>query len=99
MSRLTAEQKIQPHWWLKTFSGAILGLTLSYAFIAIFAWFGPGGIDATAKVQFNMWMIPPIWLLVLSLCYLFKTGVKAFVYLLSANIVVYSLFFILRWVS
>ncbi|WKD26081.1 hypothetical protein NDQ71_20035 [Pseudoalteromonas sp. KG3] len=97
MSRLTAEQKIQPHWWVKTIAGVILGLTLSYAFVAIFAWFGPGGLTATAKVQFNMWIIAPIWLLILSLTYLFKTGAKAFIYLLFANLISYGVFFILRW--
>ena len=45
MTRLTAEQKIQPHWWSKTIAGIILGLTLTYAIVAIFAWHGPGGID------------------------------------------------------
>lgn len=96
MARLTAEQKIQPHWWLKTFAGTILGLTLAYAIVAIFAWYGPGGIDAPAKVQFNMWMISPIWLLILSFSYLFKTGTKAVIYLAAANIISYGLFFLLR---
>lgn len=99
MSRLTAEQKIQPHWWTKTVAGFVLGLTLAYAFVAIFAWYGPGGIDAPAKSQFNMWIISPMWLLVLSFTYLFKTGVKAVLYLLAANIIVYSIYFLLRWFS
>lgn len=99
MTRLTADEKIQPHWWMKTFAGLILGLTLTYALVAIFAWYGPGGIDAPAKVQFNMWMIAPIWLLIFSFTYLFKTGFKAFIYLGSANIVFYAIFFLLRWLS
>ena len=97
MTRLTSDEKIQPHWWSKTLSGLFLGLLLAYALVAIFAWYGPGGIDAPVKVQFNMWMITPIWLLVLSFTYLFKTGFKAFIYLGSANIFFYSLFFLLRW--
>lgn len=99
MTRLTPAQKIQPHWWSKTFAGLILGLTFAFACVALFAWFGPGGINAPAKVQFNMWMISPIWLMVLSLSYLFKTGMKAVVYLMSANIIAYGLFFLLRWFS
>ncbi|NQY88527.1 MAG: hypothetical protein HRT51_12440 [Colwellia sp.] len=99
MTRLTAEQKIQPHWWSKTIAGIILGLTLTYAIVAIFAWHGPGGIDAPVKVQFNMWMIAPIWLLILSFTYLFKTGLKAIVYLGSANMFFYGIFFLLRWLS
>lgn len=99
MSRLSQAEKIQPHWWSKTLAGSILGLTLSYALVAIFAWYGPGGIDAPTKVQFNMWLISPLWLLTLSLTYLFKTGLKAFIYLGAANIIFYSLFLLLRGFS
>ena len=99
MARLTEDQKIKPHWFVKTMAGLVLGLTLAFAFIGIFAWFGPGGIDAHTKVQFNMWMITPIWLLVFSFSYLFQTGRKAVIYLVSANICVYSVFIILRWLA
>lgn len=99
MSRLTAEQKIQPHWWSKTFAGVILGLTLSYGLVAIFAWFGPGGLDAVAKNQFNMWMISPFWMLVISFTYLFKTGFKAILYLTLVNVLIYGVFLVLRWMS
>lgn len=99
MSRLSQAEKIQPHWWSKTIAGGVLGLTLSYSLVAIFAWYGPGGIDATTKVQFNMWLISPIWLLVLSLTYLFKTGLKAVMYLGAANLIFYTLFLLLRWFS
>ncbi|GGP56312.1 hypothetical protein [Shewanella saliphila] len=99
MVRLSANEKIQPHWWSKTLAGLLFGLMLAYGIVGIFAWYGYGGIDAPVKVQFNMWMICPIWILVLSLSYLFKTGVNAVVYLLSLNAIVYGIFFILRWLS
>jgi len=98
MTRLPQDQKIQPHWWGKTLVGLFFGLTLAYGLIAIFAWFGPGGIDAKDKVQFNMWMISPIWLLVLSLVYLFKTTKTAFLYLFSTNVAIYCLYFLLKGV-
>lgn len=96
MARLSANEKIQPHWWTKTLAGLILGLTLAYAVVAIFAWYGPGGIDAPVKVQFNMWLISPIWLLIFSCTYMFKTGLKAISYLLLVNVIVYSIFLLLR---
>jgi len=99
MTRLSAAEKIQPHWWTKTLAGLTLGLTLAYALVAIFAWYGPGGIDAPVKVQFNMWLISPIWLLILSFSFLFKTGLKAIGYLLLANIIFYGIFFALGWLS
>jgi hypothetical protein len=99
VSRLTANEKIQPHWWSKIIAGTVLGLTLSFVIVAIFAWYGPGGIDAPVKVQFNMWLITPIWLVVLSLTFLFKTGIKAVIYLGSLNVFFYGIFFFLRWLS
>ena len=99
MSRLTHDQKIQPQWWGKTLVGFILGLAIAYGLVAIFTWFGPGGIDAKDKVQFNMWMISPIWLLILSFVYLFKTTKTAFLYLFSTNIAIYSLYFLLKGVA
>lgn len=98
MSRLAAEDKIQPHWWGKTCIGLVLGLLLTYALVGIFAWFGPGGLHADVKVQFTMWIISPIWLSILAFTYLFKTARQALMVLSFATIVCYGVFFFLRWV-
>ena len=97
MARLDAAQKIQPHWLSKTLAGVICGLLLAYGMVALFAWFGPGGIDAPIKVQMNMWLIVPVWLVVLSTVYLFRTGLQAWLYLLAANAATYAFFFLFRW--
>jgi len=88
--------KIQPHWWGKTLVGAILGLLLAYAIIGLFAWYGPGGIDAPTKVQFNMWLITPLWLTIFSLVYLFKTSGDALRYLGGANLLCYAILILMR---
>ncbi|WP_428718235.1 hypothetical protein [Undibacterium curvum] len=64
---------IHPDWWSKTLAGAVLALTLAFAVCGLFAWWGPGGISAPNKVQFVMWMITPLWLVIFSLVYLFHT--------------------------
>ncbi|MCL1046969.1 hypothetical protein L2737_16850 [Shewanella electrodiphila] len=99
MARLLLQDKIQPHWWCKTFIGIFMGLLLSYGLIALFAWFGPDGLETGMKVQFNMWMISAIWLPILTLIYLFKTARSAFIYLLFANVCVYFLFVSLWWLQ
>lgn len=99
MTRLTQAEKIQPHWWRKSLTASLLGLSLSYGVIAMFAWFGPGGIDAPMKVQMNMWLISFIWLPVIAFSFLFKTATSAFGYLMSANLIVYSLFAVLWWLT
>lgn len=96
MARLNAAEKIQPDWWLKTLAGLILGFTLALGLVGLFAWFGPGGIDADTKVQFNMWMIPPIWLLILSFSFLFKNGLRAIGYLSLFNILIYMFLYTFR---
>lgn len=85
-------QKIQPQWWGKTAVGVFLGLALSYGIVALIVWFGPDGINSNLsdqrlfwKTQFNMWIVTPIWMLIVSFIYMFKTTKQAFIYLLSAN--------------
>lgn len=89
--------KIQPHWWRKSLLGVFLGSSFAYSLVALFAWYGPGGIDADIKVQFNMWIISPIWLTIIAFTFMFKTAKQAFLYLASANLISYTLFFALRY--
>lgn len=72
--------KIQPDWWLKISAGAIAGLAIAFGCVGLFAWFGPGGLDAPVKGQFNMWMVAPIWLPLFAGVFLFKTGIRAWCY-------------------
>ncbi len=97
MARLSAQEKIQPHWWTKSLAGLVLGLTFAFAIVGIFAWYGLGGIQAPNKVQFNMWMISPIWLLILSFSFLFRTGTRAIVILGAANLISWATFLLLRY--
>jgi hypothetical protein len=89
MTQAYRNQKIQPHWWSKVIIALVLGLSLAYALIGIFAWQGPGGIDAPVKVQFNMWMLCLLWLMILSFSFMFKTRWSALCYLGGANLVAY----------
>ena len=83
-------------WWSKTFAGAFLGGTLALALAGLFAWIGPGGIDAPEKVQFVMWMMAPVWMAVFSTVYLFRTGLRAILWLGGANLAAYGLLFYVR---
>lgn len=83
-------------WWSKTFAGAFLGGTLALALAGLFAWIGPGGIDAPEKAQFVMWMMAPVWMAVLSTVYLFRTGLRAILWLGGANLAAYGLLFYVR---
>ncbi|MCG9964161.1 MAG: hypothetical protein ACRDCT_05690 [Shewanella sp.] len=96
MARLAEQDKLQPDWWTKSLAGLILGFTLALGLVGLFAWFGPGGIDADTKVQFNMWLITPIWLLILSFSFMFKTGLRAIGYLSLFNVLTYIVLYTFR---
>ncbi|SFF51664.1 hypothetical protein SAMN05518865_101114 [Duganella sp. CF458] len=87
---------IRPDWWSKTFAGAVLGGALALALAGLFAWAGPGGIGAGEKAQVVMWSIAPLWMTVFALVYLFRTGLRAGLWLGGANVLAYSLLFYVR---
>ena len=80
--------------------GAFLKL---WAKVALFAWFGPDNLTTSLsneralwRVQFNMWLITPIWLCVIAFVYLFKSGKVAWLKLGLANVFIYSVWVLLR---
>ncbi|MFZ6875166.1 hypothetical protein ACO0LF_24130 [Undibacterium sp. Di27W] len=95
-NKTRAAKTLQADWWTKTLSGLVLGFTLALALSGLFAWLGPGGIAAPQKVQFVMWLIAPIWMLILSLIYLVRSGVRALTGLLLANVLAYVLLFLVK---
>ncbi|TMP30165.1 hypothetical protein CWB99_03120 [Pseudoalteromonas rubra] len=95
---MNSETRIQPHWLSKSLAGILAGGLLSFAFVGLVVWFGPDGLKGTLtssellwKTQFNMWLIAPVWLLILSMTFLFKTGKQAWGCLLLATAVCFAL--------
>lgn len=86
----------QPHWLAKTLAGCCLGLALAFVWTGFFAWYGPGGINATDKSQLNMWLVILLWLPIFSTAYLFQSGRQAWLVLGTATTLSYGLFFLLR---
>lgn len=85
------------HWFGKASAGLVLGLGLALVGSGVFAWLGPEGIHAgSGKVQFNMWLIAPIWVGVLSTVFLFRSSVRAWCWLGLANALGFGLLWALR---
>jgi predicted alpha/beta hydrolase len=80
------------NWLGKASAGLVLGYALALALSGLFAWFGPGEIDP-GKLQINMWMVSPIWCLVLSFCFFFRTGLRAWAFLGLATLLAFGLLF------
>lgn len=86
-----AKTAIRSDWWSKSCAGTLLGFTLAIALSGLFTWFGPGGPAAANKFQFTMWIVAPLWLGVVSFCFLFRSGLRAWLWLGGANLVAYAL--------
>ncbi|MCG5240292.1 hypothetical protein ACIU1J_29210 [Azospirillum doebereinerae] len=87
---------IRPDWWSKSLGGVILGFTLAVALSGVFAWAGPGGAQALNKYQFNMWMLAPIWLGIVSFCFLFRSGRDCWTWLGGANLAAFAALYVCR---
>lgn len=84
------------HWLGKTLAATVPGYTLALALSGIIALLTPDGFVGEGKVQFNMWMIAPAWATVLGFVFLFRDGLRAWLWLGVANVVAWGLFWGLR---
>ena len=81
---------IRRDWWLKSLSGTVLGATLALGLAGLWAWWGPGGLQAADKVQFTMWMIAPLWMLALATVFFMRSGGRALLLLLVLNVLAHG---------
>ncbi len=91
----TESPALRRDWLSKTLAGLLLGLTLAIGCSGIFARLA-SSIALPIKAQLTMWMVMPIWLGVLSGCFFFQSGKRAWLWLGAANIVVYGLLLAVR---
>lgn len=82
----------KPQWLSRTLAGTCLGFTLALALSGVFVRLAP---DAAGKVQMAMWLMPPVWLAVASLAFLFRDGWRASAWLAAANVAAWGLLFLL----
>lgn len=85
------------NWFGKASAGAILGLALALALSGLFAWLWPGGLmHSSGKTQLNMWLMSPIWALILGFCFLFRSGLRAWLWLGGMTIVSFAALFAVK---
>ncbi|MCB2060033.1 MAG: hypothetical protein R3E09_06115 [Novosphingobium sp.] len=79
-------------WFGKASAGLILGFLLALGAGGLFkVAAGVGETFFSTKGQFAMWMMSPVWALVLSLCFLFRSSLRAWLWLAAANLVLWAL--------
>ncbi|HMN82755.1 MAG TPA: hypothetical protein PKA20_22895 [Burkholderiaceae bacterium] len=67
-------------WVGKTLAGTLLGFALGISAGAFFVRFGPA-LSLPVTAQLAMWIVTPVWFTVLSLCFLFGSGLRAWAWL------------------
>ncbi|MCF4164793.1 hypothetical protein L2U69_03960 [Zavarzinia compransoris] len=79
------------NWFGKSAAGLVLGYGIAIACSGLIALAGP--MADNGKMQFVMWMVPPVWCGVLGFCFLFRDGWRAWGWLGLANILLFGAFF------
>lgn len=80
------QQPIRRDWVSKTLAGLLLGFSLSIIASGVLMT-QLQGMPLPVSGQLAMWLVPPVWLGVLSGVYFFRSGRRAWAWLLGANAV------------
>ncbi|WP_221797489.1 hypothetical protein [Oceanobacter mangrovi] len=91
-----SKSQFRNDWWLKSLVAIVPGFVLALGLAGLFAWWGPGGIDANNKVQFNMWLIAILWLLIINLVFPLRSGWRALQWIGGLAIVSQGLLYLAR---
>ncbi len=81
---------IRRDWVSKTLAGMLLGLGLALGCSGLLAALLPE-MPLPVSGQLVMWLVPPVWLGVQSLVYFFASGLRAWLWLGAANVLVLGL--------
>lgn len=81
-------------WFGKASAGLLLGLAISLGLSGLLSWaLGVGDTYFALPGQFTMWAISPLWCGILSFCFLFRSGPRAWTILgLVTALVWFALF-------
>lgn len=80
-------------------AGLLLGFPLALALTGIFFFLAPGDWPPTGgRYMLLRWLIPPMWLAILSASFMFRTAVAAWLWLGGATIVAFAVLAAVRLV-
>lgn len=87
-------------WFGKASAATILGFTLTLALTCTFGWlFSTGDSYFSAQGQVAMWLASPVWCAILGLCFLFRSGARAWGWLALANVAAWALYAAIRLIG
>ncbi|SOE64464.1 hypothetical protein SAMN05414139_02507 [Burkholderia sp. D7] len=83
-------------WLSKTLAGVAGGFGLGIAASGLLACLTPGALDVQNKFQVAMWLVPPVWIGVMSVSFVFRSGLRAWAWLGGANLAGFALLALAR---
>lgn len=81
---------IRRDWLAKTLAGTLLGFTFAMGCGGLLL-AALGGFPPPLRAQFAMWLVVPVWFGVLAACYALRSGLRAWLWLGGANLLVFGL--------
>lgn len=90
---LAKPRPIRPDWVSKTLAGLLLGFSLAIITSGLLMT-QLQGMPLPVSGQLAMWLVPPVWLGVLSFVYFFSSGLRAWAWLLGTNAVTLGLWWL-----
>ncbi|MFT3803664.1 MAG: hypothetical protein QM766_20930 [Burkholderiaceae bacterium] len=92
-------ERIRSDWWAKTSAGAILGFGLGLSLAGLFLHLAIGDPAATPGGHYAVLrdVVVLIWIIVFSLCFLFRSGAAAWAWLGAANLISFAALFACRF--
>lgn len=87
------------NWLSKLLAGLVLGLLISIGVGGLILKYNFGDIGIySIQGQFLMWITAPLWLAILSICFLFRSGVSAWFYLGAGNMLIWIFIYKSSWI-
>jgi hypothetical protein len=91
-ARKEQEYDLTRGWAGKTLAGVLCGLAIALIASGLFMLPNAKENMVYDKYQIAMWIVPPIWLAVLSCCYLFRDALRAWLWLGGITVAGFALF-------
>jgi len=87
-------------WFGKVSAGLVLGFLLALGAGGLFkVLVGAGDTFFSTKGQIAMWLMAPVWSLVVAFCFMFRSTARAWLWLALANVVAWGALFLLGGIS
>ncbi|MBW4329264.1 hypothetical protein KY084_00030 [Stakelama sp. CBK3Z-3] len=83
-------------WFGKASAGLVLGFVIALGVSGLVSLaLGVGDAYFSTTGQFTMWLIAPVWSLILAFCFLFRSGLRAWVLLGIVALIAWAALYVL----